>query len=47
MTFTPANNDIGFENEEKPTVDIGIDQKLQEVGYEDETTVDTTEEAKC
>jgi|TARA_Y100000289_G_scaffold27674_1_gene27260 hypothetical protein len=44
MTFTPANNDIGFENEEKPTVDIGIDQKLQEVGYEDETTVDTTEE---
>ena len=54
MTFTPANNDIGFENEEKPTVDIGfeneekstvdmnIDQKLQKVGYEDETTVDTT-----
>ena len=36
--------DIGFENEEKSTVDMNIDQKLQEVGYEDETTVDTTEE---
>lgn len=54
MTFTPANNNIGFESEEKPTVDIGfeneeksnvdmnIDQKLEKVGYEDETTIDTT-----
>ena len=42
--MTSSTPNIGFENEEKPTVDIGIDQKLQEVGYEDETTVDITEE---
>jgi hypothetical protein len=29
MTFTPANNDIGFENEEKPTVDIGFERNFK------------------
>ena len=41
MTFTPTNNELGFDKE-KP--DLDIDQKLNELGFEDETTVDTEED---
>ena len=41
MTFTPTNNDLGFD-EEKPN--LNIDQKINELGFEDETTVDAVEE---
>ena len=42
--MTSSTPNIGYENEEKPTVDIGYDEELREVISENQTTVDTTEE---
>ena len=42
--MTSSTSNIGFENEEKPTVNIGVDEQLQEVISENQTTDNTQEE---
>ena len=42
--MTSSTPNIGFENEEKPTVNIGIDEQLQEVISENQTTDNKQEE---
>ena len=42
--MTSSTPNIGFENEEKPTVNIGVDEQLQEAISENQTTDNTQEE---
>ncbi len=42
--MTSSTPNIGFENEEKPTVNIGVDKQLQEVISENQTTDNTQQE---